>query len=122
MKIDKNLLIGGAIGLVVGYTISYFVNRDKTSITFGVDGKPRRMPRRKVYKWNGQGKAYSHSKRTSGLWTEAYLMPDEYSSFSLTGNTDNYQGLQYSETTMTRNVNGDLENVWVLTTSLTLIG
>jgi hypothetical protein len=122
MKIDKNLLIGGAIGLVLGYTISYFVNRDKTSITFGVDGRPSRMPRRKVYKWNNQGKAYTFSKRTTAVWRETYLMPEEASAFSLTGNTEMYQGLQYSETTMTRNVMGALENVWVLTTSLIQIG
>jgi hypothetical protein len=122
MKLDKNTLIVGGIGIAIGYTICYFMNRNKTSISIGVDGKPSRMARRKVYKWNGQGKAYSHSKRTTGLWTEAYLMPNEIASFSLTGNTDNYQGSQYSETTITRNVNGALENVWVLTTSLIQIG
>jgi hypothetical protein len=120
MKLDKNLLIGGAIGLVVGYTISYFVNRDKTSITFGVDGRPLRMPRRKVYKWNGQGKLYTFSKRTTAVWRETYFVGGE--TFSLTGNTENYQGQQYSETTITRDVMGALENVWVLTTSLILIG
>ena len=122
MKLDKNLLIGGAVGLVVGYTICYFMNRNKTSITLGADGRPSVMARRKVYKWNNQGKAYTFSKRTTAVWREAYLMPNEASSFSLTGNTQMYQGLQYSETTITRNVNGDLENVWVLSTSLILIG
>jgi len=120
MKLDKNLLIGGVIGLVVGYTISYFVNRDKTSITFGVDGKPRRMARRKVYKWNGQGKVMTYSKRTSGVWRDTYLSTGE--TFSLTGNTENYQGASYSETTISRDVNGSLENVWVLTSSIILIG
>ena len=122
MKLDKNTLIVGGIGIAIGYTLCYFMNRNKASISIGVDGRPSVMARRKVYKWNNQGKAYSHSKRTTGLWTEAYLMPNEASAFSLTGNTDMYQGLQYSETTMTRNVNGALENVWVLTTSLIQIG
>jgi hypothetical protein len=122
MKIDKNLLIGGAIGLVVGYTISYFVNRDKTSITFGVDGRPSVMARRKVYKWNGQGKLYTFSKRTTAVWRETYLTTAEASAFNITGNTENYQGQQYSETTITRNVMGALENVWILTTGLLQIG
>jgi hypothetical protein len=122
MKVDKNMLIGGAIGLVVGYALSYFINRPKTSITFGVDGRPSVMARRKVYKWNGQGKAYTFSKRTTAVWRETYLMPEEASAFNLTGNTDMYQGQQYSETTMTRMVMGALENVWVLTTSLFQVG
>jgi len=120
MKIDKNMLIGGAIGLVVGYTISYFINRPKTSITFGADGRPSVMARRKVYKWNGQGKLYTFSKRTTGVWRETYFSGGEV--FSLTGNVEMYQGLQYSETTITRNVMGALENVWVLTTGLIQVG
>jgi hypothetical protein len=122
MKLDKNTLIGAGIGIAIGYTLCYFMKRNTASISLGVDGKPSTMARRKVYKWNSQGKAYTFSKRTTGVWREAYLMPNEASAFSLTGNTENYQGSQYSETTITRNVNGALENVWVLTTSLIQIG
>ncbi len=120
MKIDKNMLIGGAIGLVIGYMLSYFINRPKASITFGVDGRPSTMARRKIYKWNGQGKLYTFSKRTTAVWRETYLVGGDV--FSLTGNTENYQGAQYSETTITRDVMGVMENVWVLTTSLLQIG
>ena len=120
MKIDKNMLIGGAIGLVVGYAICYFVNRPKASITFGADGRPSVMARRKVYKWNGQGKVMTYSKRTSGIWRDSYVSGGEM--FSLTGNTEMYQGAQYSETTITRDVMGSLENLWVMTTSLIQVG
>jgi len=122
MKLEKQTFYYLAGGLLGGYLLCKFM-ASRTPVEFlGADGRPQRMARRKVYKWNGQGKAYSHSKRTTGLWTEAYLMPDEASAFSLTGNTDMYQGQQYSETTMTRVVMGALENVWVLTTSLFQIG
>ena len=120
MKLDKNLLIGGAIGLVVGYTISYFMNRNTASIKLSADGKPSVSARRKVYKWSGQGKVMTFSKRTSGVWRDTYLSAGE--TFSLTGNTENYQGASYSETTISRDVNGSLENVWVLSSSVILIG
>ena len=122
MKLDKNTLIAGGIGLVIGYALCSLMNRDKTSITFGVDGKPMRMAVRKVYKWNGQGKAYTFSKRTTAVWRETYLMTAEASAFNITGNTEMYEGLQYSETTITRNVMGAMENVWILTTGLLQIG
>lgn len=120
MKLDKSTLIAGGIGLVIGYAICYFMNRNKTSITLGADGRPSTMARRKVYKWSGEGKVMTYSKRTSGIWRDTYLTAGEV--FSLTGNTENYQGASYSETTITRNVNGSLENVWVLTSSIILIG
>jgi hypothetical protein len=120
MKLDKNTLIGAGIGIAIGYTLCYFMNRNKASITLGVDGRPSVMARRKVYKWNGQGKLYTFSKRTTGVWRETYLSGGEV--FSLTGNVENYQGVQYSETTITRDVMGALENLWVMTTSLIQVG
>ena len=120
MKLDKNTLIVGGIGIAIGYTLCYLINRNKTSITLGVDGRPSVMARRKVYKWNGQGKVMTYSKRTSGIWRDSYVSGGEM--FSLTGNTEMYQGAQYSETTITRDVMGSLENVWVMTTSLIQVG
>lgn len=120
MGISKNTLIGAGIGLVVGYALGYFMNRNKASITLSADGKPSVMARRKTYKWSGQGKALTFSKRTSGVWRDSYISANEV--FSLTGNTEMYQGMPYSETTITRDVNGSLENVWVMTSSIILIG
>ena len=122
MKLEKQSIFYFAGGLLGGYILCRWMASRSTTEFLGADGRPQTMARRLIYKWNSQGKAYTFSKRTTGVWRETYLMPVEASAFSITGNTEMYQGQQSSETTITRLVNGALENVWVLTTSLFQIG
>jgi hypothetical protein len=120
MKIDTKTIIALGIGLVGGYLLCSLINRNKTSISLGADGKPQRMARRKNYKWNGQGKVLTHSKR-SAEWRDSYLEGGEI--FNLTGNTDYYNGVQYSETTIQRIGTDNLPvYVWLQTSSLILLG
>jgi hypothetical protein len=120
MKLEKQTIFYFVGGLLGGYILCRWMASRSTTEFLGADGRPQTMARRKIYKWNGQGKLYTYSKRTSGVWREAYLIGGDV--FSLTGNTENYQGTQYSETTITRDVNGALENIWIMTTGLTQIG
>ena len=110
------------IGLVGGYLLCTLMNRNKTNISIGADGKPSPNVSavRKKYKWSGQGKVLTHSKRSSE-WRDSYMSGGEI--FSLTGNTDFYNGVQYSETTIERMGAYKLPvNVWLQTTSLILQG
>ncbi len=122
MNIDKKTIIALGIGLVGGYLLCTLINRNKTSISLGADGKPTSNVSavRKKYKWSGQGKVLTHSKRSSE-WRDSYMSGGEI--FNLTGNTDFYNGVQYSETTIERMGADNLPvNVWLQTTSLILQG
>jgi hypothetical protein len=122
MNIDKKTIIVFGIGLVGGYLLCTLMNRNKTSISVGADGKPSPNVSavRKRYKWNGQGKVLTHSKR-SAEWRDSYLEGGEI--FRLTGNTDYYNGVQYSETTIQRMGTDNLPvYVWLQTSSLILLG
>ena len=121
MKMDKKTIFYFAGGLLGGYLLCRWMASRSTSEFLGADGKPQRMARRSVYKWNGQGKVLTHSKRNPLEWRDTYLMGGEL--FSLTGNTDFYQGVQYMETTLTRVAPDGLPiNVWIQSGSAILIG
>lgn len=118
---DKKTIFYFAGGLLAGYLVCRWMSSPSKTEFLGVDGRPQRMARRLTYKWNGQGKLLLHSKRNPLEWRDSYLMGGEV--FSLTGNTDVYQGVQYIETTITRTANDGLpSNLWIQSGSALLVG
>ena len=118
---DKKTIFYFAGGLLGGYLLCRWMASRSSMQFFGVDGKPQRMTRRLTYKWNSQGKALLHSKRNPLEWRDTYMNMNEY--FSLTGNSDVYQGVTYIETTLTRiALDGLPANVWIQSGSAVLVG
>ena len=118
-------------GLVGGYILcKIMLNRTSSPIKtnqlpegaqtvsefLGANGRPARMNKRIYYKWSGAGKAYTHTKRGNNDWNEAYIMGGHL--FTITGNTDTYNGENYSETTLTQSINGNPIPIWILSSSL----
>ncbi len=118
---DKKTIFYFAGGLLAGYLVCRWMSSPAKTEFLGVDGKPQRMARRKNYKWNGQGKVLLHSKRNALVWRDSYLSAGEI--FSLTGNIDNYQGVEYMETTISRiDSDGMYSNLWIQSGSAILLG
>ena len=121
MKLDKQTIFYLAGGLLGGYLLCKYMASRQPVEFLGADGRPQRMARRLTYKWNGQGKLLLHSKRNPLEWRDTYLSGGEV--FSLTGNTDVYQGVQYIETSITRIATDGLpSNLWIQSGSALLVG
>ena len=121
MKLDKQTIFYFAGGLLGGYILCRWMASRSTTEFLGADGRPQRMARRLTYKWNGQGKVLLHSKRNGVEWRDSYMSGNDV--FSLTGNSDTYQGVEYIETTISRVANdGLMANVWIQSGSALLVG
>jgi hypothetical protein len=121
MKLEKKTIFYLAGGLLGGYLLCRFMASRQPIEFLGADGKPQRMARRLMYKWNSEGKVLLHSKRNPLEWRDTYLSGGDV--FSLTGNSSFYQGVQYIETTITRVASdGLLSNLWIQSGSALLVG